>query len=162
MLLPGSGQRWERRDSFESRRVLPPTPFLVTELPPEPSAGVPVANGEVAGGEFANTCKAQAWGGAMASEVLVNDSGRGTVGCWGSFLFPQQGSWARAHLAPASPQEVSRPDDPPPSPPSVCSGRRGSRQCFLVNKQPVQAALSGLPAAHRGIRNWHCLKFMKI
>lgn len=33
---------------------------------------------------------------------------------------------------------------------------------FSLSGQPEQAALSGLRAAHRGIRAWHCLKFMKI
>lgn len=62
-------------------------------------------------------------------------------------LISELESWARVHLAPASPQEVCRPDDPtPPTPPLCLLSEEPPRS--PVNKQSVQAALSGLLAAH--------------
>lgn len=82
---------------------------------------------------------------SLGFQLIIGEA----AGYWRSFLFPWLESWARVHPAPASPQEVSRPDDPPLPPPALCLLRaEGQPACSLVNKQSVQAALSGLLAAH--------------
>lgn len=39
---------------------------------------------------------------------------------------------------------------------------KGGQQQLSPLTSSLHQALSGLRAAHGGIRNWHCLKFMKI
>lgn len=71
---------------------------------------------------------------------------------------PSGRRWARVHLAPASPRGFA--DQTAPAPPSS----------LPAEGQPAAPRLTGSragcpvwpPGRTRGIRNWHCLKFMKI